>query len=139
MTATGGYEVLMVEPSAMIRGVIVQVARELHIAQVHQTGNWAMAQRVLGERSVDCLILSMDEPSKAEELVNGVRSGAYLCPTDVPVIALVPAGIAKAGQTVERLGVAASLPVPFRIRDVFSTLGRVLPRLQLDQLQATLR
>ena len=48
-----GYQLLLVEPSSIVRGIIVSVARQLDLVQVHQTSQLATANAWLVERSFD--------------------------------------------------------------------------------------
>ncbi len=136
MSTAGGYQILMLEPSAMIRNLVVQVARELRVAHVHQTGNWATARRILGEQRVDCIILSADDATKACELLNELRMSLFATAPDIPVIGLLPNASKGTREALEALGVSTFLFVPFRIRDVFDALGALWPHLRRERLQA---
>lgn len=138
MSQNGGYQILMIESSTMIRGLVVQVARELRVAHVHQTGNWDMARRLLTDQRMDCLIVSADETAKACELLTELRMSLYASPPDVPVIGLLPGPSARIRQSLESHGVTRFLEVPFRIRDVFHSLGGIWPHLHRERIQ-TLR
>lgn len=136
MNTISGYQILMVEPSAMIRNLVVQVARELRIAHVHQTGNWVTARRILGEQRMDCLILSADETARACELLQELRMCLFSTAHDIPVVGLLPNASRGTREALEALGVSTFLLVPFRIRDVFDALGALWPHLRRERLQA---
>lgn len=127
MTAPRRPQLLMVEPSAMIRNLVVQVARELRVAEFHQTGLWPTAQQLLNAHRMDGLILSTDDASRACALLTLLRQGQLHTPADIPVIALLPATAQGARQALEALGVEHYLHTPFRIRDIFETLGCLWP------------
>ena len=126
-----GHQLLLVEPSSVIRNIIVSAAKQLDLAQVHQTGNLSLATEWLSNRSFDGIILSIYEPGPAIELLTLVRMGQFRCDAGVPVAALVSPGNKRLDQQVAELDVMRSLPVPFRIREVIDVMRAMWPRRDL--------
>lgn len=126
-----GHQLLLVEPSSVIRNIITSAARQLELAQVHQTGNLALANQWLSQRSFDGIILSIYEPGPAIELLTLVRMGQFCCNPAVPVVALVSPGDKRIDRQVAELDVMRTLCVPFRIREVIDVIRVMWPRLAL--------
>lgn len=122
-----GYQLLLIEPSSVIRNIIVSVAKQLGLAQVHQTGNVAVANEWLGQRSFDGILLAIYEPGPVIETLQRIRSGAFRCDAQVPVVALVRPGDRRLDQQVSELDVMRVLPVPFRIREVIDVMRGMWP------------
>lgn len=122
-----GYQLLLIEPSAMVRGLIAKVMQDLGLAQVHQTSNWNTAHEWLKDLSVDAIIVSASEAEKAEELLTLVRMSQFRCDADVPVIAIVPDHDRVTREKLTELNVRQFLSIPFRIRDVADQLYRLWP------------
>lgn len=125
--ARSGYQLLLVEPSSMVRGLISQVTKELGLAQVHQTSNWKTAHQWMAERHMDALIVSGDEPEHAEELLTLLRMNQFRSSPDVPVVGLVPKGDERTRARLEALNVERFISVPFKIREVVETLYALWP------------
>lgn len=126
-----GHQLLLVEPSSVIRNIIVSAAKQLQLAQVHQTGNLSLANEWLSNRSFDGIILSIYEPGPAIELLTLVRMGQFRCDPAVPVVALVSPGNKRLDQQISELDVMRTLPVPFRIREVIDVVRAMWPRRDL--------
>lgn len=129
--AERGYQLLLVEPSSVIRNIIVSVAKQLELAQVHQTGHVPLANEWLGQRSFDGIVLAIYEPGPVIDTLQAIRSGALRCRPDVPVVALVRPGNKRLDQQVSELDVMRVLPVPFRIREVIDVMRAMWPQRQL--------
>lgn len=125
------HQLLLVEPSSVIRSIIVSVARQLGLAQVHQTGNVAVANEWLEQRSFDGILLAVYEPGPVIQTLQMIRSGALRCNADVPVVALVRPGDKRLDQQVAQLDVMHVLPVPFRIREVIDVMRAMWPERKL--------
>lgn len=127
MHHTQGYQLLLVEQSSMVRSLISQVTQELGLAQVHQTSNWKTAHQWMAQRRMDALIVSGDEPERAEELLTLVRMSQFLCSADVPVIGLVPHSDERTRARLQALNVERFISVPFKIREVVELLYGLWP------------
>lgn len=121
------HQLLLVEPSSVIRSIIVSVAKQLGLAHVHQTGNVAVANAWLEQRSFDGIILAIYEPGPVIETLQLIRSGALRCDPNVPVVALVRPGDKRLDRQVAELDVMRVLPVPFRIREVIDVMRAMWP------------
>lgn len=126
-TAERGQQLLLIEPSSLVRGIIVSVAKQLSLAQVHQTGNLATANGWLTERSFDGILVSLDEPRASLELLTLIRMGQFRCDAQVPVVALLPGGERRLGEQLAELDVKRTLTVPFRIREVVDAMRAMWP------------
>lgn len=126
-TAERGQQLLLIEPSSLIRGIIVSVAKQLSLAQVHQTGNLATANSWLVERSFDGILMSLDEPRPSLELLTLIRMGQFRCDAQVPVVALLPLGERRLAEQLAELDVKRTLSVPFRIREVVDAMRAMWP------------
>lgn len=122
-----GYQLLLVEPSSIVRGIIVSVARQLDLVQVHQTSQLATANAWLVERSFDGIILSIEDPRASIELVTLIRMGQFRCDPQVPIVALVHPGERRVLEQLAELDVKRHLTLPFRIREVMSTMRAMWP------------
>lgn len=121
------HQLLLVEPSSVIRSIIVSAAKQLGLAQVHQTGNVAVANEWLDQRSFDGILLAVYEPGPAIETLQMIRSGALRCDPNVAVVALVRPGDKRLDRQVAELDVMRVLPVPFRIREVIDIMRAMWP------------
>ncbi|WP_342130311.1 hypothetical protein [Hydrogenophaga sp. OTU3427] len=122
-----GYQLLLVEPSSVVRSIIVSVAKQLDVVSVHQTGNLATANEWLIQRSFDGILLSVDQPGPAMDLLTLIRMGQFRSDQHVPVVALVSPGDKRLAQQLTELDVKRTLPVPFRIREVIDVMRAMLP------------
>lgn len=122
-----GYQLLLVEPSSVVRSIIVSVAKQLDVVSVHQTGNLATANEWLIQRSFDGILLSVDQPGPAMDLLTLIRMGQFRSDQHVPVVALVSPGDKRLAQQLTELDVKRTLSVPFRIREVIDVMRAMLP------------
>lgn len=127
MPAEQGYQLLLIEPSALVRGIVVSVARELQLAQVHQTGSLATAAQWLGERQMDGIFLALHDPGPALALLDRLRQRKLLCDADAPVVAMLPQGQDKLLDALRERDVKRVLPLPFRIREVIDAMYAIWP------------
>lgn len=128
MSAHGApRQLLLVEPSAMVRGIIVSVTRELQLAEVHQTGRLDAAEQWLERRRMDGIFLAMHEPAPALDFLRRVRDGETQHPGDVPVVAMVPHGQGDLLVRLTELRVSRLLSLPFRIREVIEAMHAIWP------------
>ena len=122
-----GHQLLLIEPSSMVRGIVVSVARELQLAQVHQTGSLSTATQWLGARHMDGIFMSLHDPAAALTLLDQLRSQSLLCAADVPVVAMLPQGDDRWLEPLRERAVRRVLPLPFRIREVIDAMYALWP------------
>ncbi len=127
MPAEHGYQLLLVEPSAMVRGIVVSVARELNLAQVHQTGSLATATQWLDTRQMDGVFVALHDPGPALHLLDQLRQRKLHCDPHVPVVAMLPQGQDKLLDALRERDVKRVLPLPFRIREVIDAMYGIWP------------
>lgn len=130
-----GHQLLLVEPSSMVRGIIVSVARQLELAQVHQTGQLPMAHGWLTERSFDGILMSIEDHRASIELLTLIRMGQFRCDPNIPVVALVHPGEQRMLEQLAELNVTRTLPLPFRIREVVDIMRAMWPARSLSKVR----
>jgi CheY-like chemotaxis protein len=117
-----GYQLLLVEPSSVVRSIIVSVVRQQGLAQVHQTSHFSTANDWLIARSFDGILMSVDDSSASMELLTLVRMGQFRCDPTIPVVALVYPEEQRLVKQLAGLDVKRILPLPFRINEVIDTM-----------------
>lgn len=118
-----GHQILLVEPNSVVRSIIVSVARQLELAQVHQTSQLPTANSWLIDRSFDGLLISFEKPRASMELLTLIRMGQFRSAANIPVVALVYPGERRIIDQLAELDVKRTLPIPFRIREVVDAIG----------------
>lgn len=127
-----GHQLLLVEPSSLVRGIIVSVARQLELAQVHQTSQLSTANGWLTERSFDGILMSIEEPRASIELLTLIRMGQFRCDANIPVVALVHPGERRMIEQLADLNVKRTLTLPFRIREVVDVMRAMWSKNQVS-------
>ena len=81
-SAERGHQLLLIEPSSVVRSIIVSVARQLDLAQVHQTSQLSTAQGWLTQRSFDGILMSIEDvdPHGSDALPTQHRGGGFGAP-----------------------------------------------------------
>lgn len=125
--AERGHQLLLVEPSSLVRGIIVSVARQLDLAQVHQTSHLGTANGWLSDRSFDGILMSIEEPRASIEMLTLIRMGQFRCDPHIPVVALVHPGERRMLEQLAELDVKRTLLLPFRIREVVDVMRAMWP------------
>lgn len=121
-----GYQLLLVEPSSIVRSIIVSAVRQQNLAQVHQTSFFNKANDWLVARSFDGILMSIDDASAGRELLTLVRMGTFRCNPNVPVVALVHLEQRRLAKEWSDLDVKRVLPIPFRVGEVIDTVRAML-------------
>ncbi len=118
-------EILVLEQTAMVGGIIVSTVRELKLPRVRLATSIRSAQTLLGQQVFGGLIVSLNEESPALELLQGLRTGAYKTPANVPVAVTATACGVELAQALRGLFVRRILLKPFKVRDVILTIQRL--------------
>lgn len=107
---------LLVDPNSLLRRTLALVARELNIALVVEANSHDLAQRMLEARSVQALLIDVDERLPALALLEGVRGGSLQCPRDTPIA--LTAGIVDAAslELFAQFGVKRVMLKPFKVK-----------------------
>lgn len=121
-----GYQLLLVEPSSIVRSIVVSVVRQQGLAEVHQTSNFATANDWLNARSFDGILMSIDDSSASIELLTLVRMGTFRCDRNITVVALVYPEERRWVKELTDLDVKRVLPLPFRISEVINTVRAIV-------------
>lgn len=121
-----GYQLLLVEPSSIVRSIIVSAVRQQNLAQVHQTSFFNKANDWLVARSFDGILMFIDDASAGRELLTLVRMGTFRCNPNVPVVALVHPEQRRLAKEWSDLDVKRVLPIPFRVGEVIDTVRAML-------------
>lgn len=124
--AERGYQLLLVEPSSIVRSIIVSAVRQQNLAQVHQTSFFTKANDWLVARSFDGILMSIDDASASMDLLTLVRMGAFRCRPNVPVVVLVHPEQRSLAKEWSNLDVKRALPIPFRVGEVIDTVRAML-------------
>lgn len=120
--AERGHQLLLIEPSSIVRGIIVSAVRQHNLAQVHQTSFFNKANDWLVARSFDGILMSIDDASASMELLTLLRMGTFRCNPNVPVVALVHPEQRRLAKEWADLDVKRVLSIPFRISEVIDTV-----------------
>lgn len=106
-------------------------ANKLKLAQIHQSGNLALANPRLGQGSFDGIVLAIYEHDPVMDTLQAICSAALRYRVDVPVTTLVRPGETRPDQQVSELDVMRVPPVLFRILEVLDGMRAMWPRRQL--------
>ncbi|MDA8444299.1 response regulator [Paracidovorax valerianellae] len=113
---------LLVEPQFVLRRTIVSVARDLGLVEFHEATSVARALPVLAARPFFGLVLDCDDVSASTDLLSRLRSGAFACPADMPVLALSSQVDPERDAWREAIGVQDTLRKPFKIRTLLESV-----------------
>ncbi len=126
-SAERGHQLLLIEPSSVVRSIIASVARQLDLAQIHQTSQLSTAQGWLTQRSFDGILMSIEDPRASIELLTLIRMGQMQCPPNITVVALVHPGERRVIEQLAELHVKRTLSLPFRMREVVDAMLAMCP------------
>lgn len=126
-SAERGHQLLLIEPSSVVRSIIASLARQLDLAQIHQTSQLSTAQGWLTQRSFDGILMSIEDPRASIELLTLIRMGQTQCPPNITVVALVHPGERRVIEQLAELDVKRTLSLPFRMREVVDVMLAMCP------------
>jgi response regulator RpfG family c-di-GMP phosphodiesterase len=118
-------EILVVEQSAMVGGIIVSTARQLRLSRVKLATNIRAAQQLLEQQVYSGLIVSHNDEAPALALLQNLRTGKYKSPAEIPVAVTVTECGADLANMLRTYLVRRILLKPFKVRDVILTIGKL--------------
>ena len=130
MSAVALPQLLLVDPHSLFRRTVAMVARQLGIAQVHESSSLEAAQRLLEHQSMDGLLLDIGQGLDALALLQSVRAGALRCPPSTPVALTAEACDLPTAQLYKELQVRRIMLKPFKVKtalEVIQDLARPEP------------
>lgn len=113
---------LLMDPNSLFRRTVAQVARELHLADVHEVSTLEAAQRLLESRSVDALLLDIGEGLGALGLVQSVREGTLSCPASLPIALTAESCDLATIALYKDLNVRRIMLKPFKVKTVLEVI-----------------
>lgn len=121
-----GMEILLVEPSSMVGGIVISTARQLKLPSIRQVGNVRHAQTQLEAHEYDGLIVALDDDGMAIEMLRHLRVGGFRGNPALPVAVVAPQMDATLAAELKTLHVRRILLKPFKVRDLITTIEALL-------------
>lgn len=115
-------DLLLVEPDSLIRSTVAGVCKQLNLARVNQAASVSVAERVVESKSVDLMLVSLNEGDSALVFLERVRSGEWTPVTEVPVAVTAETAHQELVDRVRSIGVKRLLLQPYKIKDVILTI-----------------
>lgn len=122
MSAAALPQLLLVDPHSLFRRTVAMVARQLGIAQVHESSSLEAAQRLLEHQSMDGLLLDIGQGLDALALLQSVRAGALRCPPSTPVALTAEACDLPTAQLYKELQVRRIMLKPFKVKTALEVI-----------------
>lgn len=120
---------LVIEPDFMVRRTIALVARDLDIADVHETSGSDAAASLLATAAYDGVLVCIDDRGYA--LIEQLRGGRTLCSARTPLAVTMSSCGVEDVQRLRDLGIDHVLLRPFKVKAVLQAL-QVLSRTRVD-------
>jgi CheY-like chemotaxis protein len=124
---------LLVEPQSLMRRTVASVARELGLAEIHETSSVEAASKLLAANRFDALVIDLDGAGAALELMSLLRRGGSKCETSIPIVALAEACDAHTVTRLKELEVRRVLLKPFKVKGVLDSVASLWPAPALAQ------
>ena len=115
-------QLLLVDPHSLFRRTVAMVARQLQIAEVHESSSIEAAQRLLESQPMDGLLLDIGGGLDALALLQSVRAGALRCPADTPVALTAEACDLSTAQLYKELKVRRIMLKPFKVKTALEVI-----------------
>jgi DNA-binding NarL/FixJ family response regulator len=113
---------LLVEQQPLIRSTLVAVARQIELAQIEETASIDIAEQRLRYKTYDGLLLSMDETTRALNLLQRLRDGELSGCRMLPVVAMAASCNAELVQQMKRHEVRRLLLKPFKVKELLQSI-----------------
>ena len=113
---------LLVDPHSLFRRTVAMVARQLQIAEVHESSSLEAAHRLLESQSMDGLLLDIGQGLDALALLQSVRAGALRCPARTPVALTAEACDLPTAQLYKELDVRRIMLKPFKVKTALEVI-----------------
>ena len=115
-------QLLLVDPHSLVRRTVAMVARQLQIAEVHESSSIEAAQRLLESQAMDGLLLDIGGGLDALALLQSVRAGALRCAADMPVALTAEACDLSTAQLYKALQVRRIMLKPFKVKTALEVI-----------------
>ena len=120
-------ELLLVEPTFLLRRTVAAVARDMRLANPREITTIEQAESLVSLESFDALFLSLDEESAALELMSRVRNGDTKCSPHVPIAVMAAACDTPLALRLKHLEVRRLLLRPFKVKGVLDAIAALRP------------
>ena len=120
-------ELLLVEPTFLLRRTVAAVARDMRLANPREITTIEQAESLVSFQSFDALFLSLDEESAALELMSRVRNGDTKCSPHVPIAVMAATCGTPLALRLKHLEVRRLLLRPFKVKGVLDAIVALRP------------
>ena len=125
-------ELLVVEPDPLIRSTVAGVCKQLNLARVHQAASVQVAQLTVDSRTMDLMLVSLNEGEQAFTFLERLRAGEWTPMTDVPLAVTSDHAHQELVTRVKPLAVRRLLLQPYKIKDIVQTIESLRQELEAD-------
>jgi len=130
MNKSSRLNLLLVEPSHLLRRTVSLTVHSLGTAEVTEAAAYATAQQLCEGQRFDGAVVALDWPPEGGvcrglSLIQQIRSGQYASGASIPVAVLVESCNAELLQVLRACGISRILIKPFRVRDVIDTIDNM--------------
>ncbi|RZA36908.1 MAG: response regulator [Lysobacteraceae bacterium] len=128
MPSAASFEILLVEPSNLLRRTVALTVRGLGTAEVTEAATYPTAQQFCALRRFDAAVIAVEWPLPLEScaglaLIQQIRMGQGASIPSIPIAVLVDSCNAELLQVLRSCSISRILIKPFRVRDVIDTIA----------------
>ena len=150
MNKDNPFDILLVEPSNLLRRTVSLTVRSLGTAEVTEAATYQTAQQVAELRRIDGAVIALEWPPRGDTcegltLIHQIRLGRCVSAPAIPIAVLVESCDTALLQLLRASDISRILIKPFRVRDVIDTIASMRDRArgaagaQAPQSSGTLR
>ena len=137
-TAPARKRLLLVEPHSLFRSTLANVARQFARVDVHETSSLDAARLALETQCFDALMLNVGDKLGGLDLLQLLRDGGTLNPTDLPT-ALLAESIDQASiDRIKAMAPKRLLLMPFKVRTALDVITELMAPPGTAQPESTL-
>jgi len=130
---------LLVEPHALFRSTLANVARQLASVDIHETSSLDVARTALETERFDGLMLNVGDDLGGLDVLQRLREGSTINPRDLPT-ALLAEGLDPATvDRVRELRPKRLLLMPFKVRTALEVIDLLMASGSVDHGSPFLR
>lgn len=127
MPSAGAFNILLVEPTNLLRRTVALTVRSLGTAEVTEAAAYPTARQFCERRRFDGAVIALEWPLPADScegltLIQQIRHGQGASAPSIPIAVLVDSCNAELLQVLRACEVKRILIKPFRVRDVIDTI-----------------
>ena len=127
MPSAGAFNILLVEPTNLLRRTVALTVRSLGTAEVTEAAAYPTAGQFCERRRFDVAVIALEWPLPADlceglTLIQQIRHGQGPSAPTIPIAVLVDSCNAELLQVLRACEVKRILIKPFRVRDVLDTI-----------------